>query len=188
MALQETTEPMMNHGISQLIQMAGNGDGQACYDLYEEYTRGENVTADAGMARDYLEKAVDYNNSNAQLQMGLDLLNSGKTREALDYIQLSCLNHNPEALHLLGQLYLGNVENIENRQPDVEKGILLLEEAALEGCVSAQVTLGKAFFLGKWVGRNKFAAILWLEKASAQGSEEAALLLEEACRAEGVLC
>lgn len=71
---------MLNQGIAQLIQMAGKGDGQACFDLYEEYLRGENVHKDLQTAQSYLEKAVDYNNSRAQLQMGLDLLNGGKMK------------------------------------------------------------------------------------------------------------
>lgn len=181
-------EDMLNQGIAQLIQMAGKGDGQACFDLYEEYLRGENVHKDLQTAQSYLEKAVDYNNSRAQLQMGLDLLNGGKMKEGLDYIQLSCLNQNVDAMELLGQLYLGNVENIENTAPDVKTGILFLEEAAMQGSVSAQVTLGKAFYLGKWVGRNPFYAELWLERAVENGSEEAQLLLDEMFRVQSAVC
>lgn len=179
---------MYNQGINQLIQMAGKGDGQACFDLYEEYTSGKNVHKDPKTAQNYLEKAVDFNNSKAQLQMGLDLLNGGKMKEGLDYIQLSCLNQNVDAMELLGQLYLGNVENIENTAPDVDTGLLFLEEAALQGSISAQITLGKAFYLGKWVGRNEFTAELWLERAADAGSEEAQLLLDEMFRVQGTVC
>lgn len=179
---------MLNQGIAQLIQMAGKGDGQACFDLYEEYRKGENVHQDLETAQSYLEKAVDFNNSQAQLQMGLDLINSGKMKEGLDYVGLSCLNQNADAMELLGQLYLGNVENIENTAPDIDTGILFLEEAGLQGSISAQITLGKAFYLGKWVGRNPFVAELWLERAVKAGSEEAGLLLDEMFRVQGAVC
>lgn len=168
--------------IDQLIDQAQNGDGQACLALYEEYKNGVHVSQNQYEAQNWLEKALDLNNPSAQLIKGLNSLQDGNIEDALGYLQLACDNDNPDAMNVLGQLYLGNVENVKFGKPDLEKGMELLIAAGLKGSVNAQIILGKCFFTGKWVSRDLLLSKVWLEKAAAQGSREAQSLLDEAIR------
>ena len=173
---------MTNTGIENLIVRANNGDGQACYDLYREYKNGIHVEENSMTAMDWLEKALDCDHPMAQLIMGLSLLNAGQQHDAVQYLKLSSGNGNADAMNVLGQLYLGNVENAAADCLDEEKGIELLFQAAMGGCVNAQVMLGKCYYTGKWVYQDKLMAKHWLEKAMNAGSEEAARLYEETLR------
>mgnify|MGYP004445967997 FL=1 len=178
---------MKNTGIENLIVRANNGDGQACYDLYKEYKNGIHVAENELTAMDWLEKALDCNHPMAQLIMGLSLLNAGQQKDAIQYLQLASSNGNPDAMNVLGQLYLGNVENMTDEYTDEDKGLQLLYQAAFCGSPNAQVMLGKCYYIGKWVHQDKLMAKYWLEKAMNAGSEEAAHLYEEALRVNTLL-
>lgn len=173
---------MTTTGIHTLINKANRGDGQACYELYQEYKNGEHVSADPKAAMDWLEKAIDCNHPQAQLTMGMNMLGDGNIRDAVNYLQLSINNHNADAMNVLGQVYLGNVRQVSEDIIDKDKGLHLLMQAAHAGSMVAMLTLGKICYTGKWVGKDRFAAICWLEKAAAAGSEEAQILLDEALR------
>lgn len=178
---------MTSAAIDQLIVQAQNGDSQACVDLYEEYKNGVHVDQDQFEAQSWLEKALDLNNASAQLIKGMSALHDGDIEDAMDYLELSCSNDNADAMNVLGQLYLGNVENVTISGLDEEKGIDLLIDAGLKGSVNAQIILGKCFFTGQWVTRDLFLSRLWLEKAADQGSREAQSLLDEAMRVPNLI-
>lgn len=168
--------------IDQLIAQAQNGDGQACLDLYEEYKNGVHVVQNHDLAMSWLEKALDCNYPAAQLIMGLSALQSGDITQAVEYLKLACANNNADAMNVLGQLYLGNVENVCCMQIDVDKGMELLTKAGLYGSVNAQIILGKCYYTGKWVHKDLMIALMWLQKAIDLGSSEAQLLMDEAIR------
>lgn len=168
--------------LEQLQNEAMNGDGQACYELYEEYKKGIHVDENEAAALDWLERAIDCNHPMAQLVMGLSMLNRGNISDAIEYLNLACLNHSADAMFILSQLYLGNVEKITIEEPDPEKGIELLMQSASLGDVRAQILLGKCFYVGKWVTKNAFLSSYYLELARNQGSDEADQLLDEVHR------
>jgi hypothetical protein len=168
-----------NIAIDQLKERANKGDGEACFELYQEFKNGANVKADEDEALDWLEKAIDHDHPIAQLIMGLSYLNAGKVKDAIDYLDLSCKNNNLDAMNILGQLYMGNVSGVEDVPLDKNSGIELLSKAAAGGNVYAQLTLGKCYMNADGVHKDKFMASLWLEKAAAQNNIEAAMLLDE---------
>lgn len=168
--------------LEQLRTMAVNGDGQACFELYQEYKNGIHVDENQNLAQDWLEKAVDCNNASAQLVMGLSLLSKGELKDAEAYLELAVNNGSIEAMHIAGQLYLGNIEGVSAEDTDIRKGLALLREAARKGSVHAQIMLGKCYYTGKWLHKNNLLATWYLEMAKNQGSDEAGELLDEACR------
>lgn len=173
---------MAEQRIDQLITQANQGDPQACFDLYQEYRQGIHVREDDQIAREWLEKAIDFNHPMAKLIQEMDLLSKGYVEEAIEALQAQCAQNNQDAMLILGQVYLDNVKNVHSSCVDPEKGIDLIEQAAALGNTEAQILLGKCFFTGKWVQANKFAARYWLQKAVEAGSEQARMLYDEACR------
>lgn len=170
---------MENQVIEKLRHEAENGNGDACFQLYQEYKTGSHVETDEVIALEWLEKALDKEHPIAQLIMGLSYLNAGRVKDAIDYLTLSCNQKNADALNILGQLYIGNVSGIKNAPIDKPKGVELLFDSACQGNVYAQLTVGKCFMTGNGTRKNKFFAKHWLEKASMQGNAEAAALLDE---------
>lgn len=173
---------MTGQSIEQLILQANNGDPQACFDLYQEYRHGIHVSEDDQTAKEWLEKAIDFNHPIARLIQEMDLLAKGYVEEAIGMLEVQCAQNNADAMNVLGQVYLGNVKNVGTQVLDIEKGIDLVMQAAAQGNVEAQILLGKCYYTGKWVAPNKFAARYWLEKAARAGNETASLLYDEACR------
>lgn len=150
-------------------------DGHACLLLFEEYQNESGLQA----AGDWLDEALDSNSSSAQYVAGVLDLGSGQVSEGISFLKLAAANENVQAMNVLGQLYLGNINGLETATFDLDQGIDYLIQAGLKGSVEAQVILGKCFYLGKWVSRDRFLSALWLEKAAAQGSLEAQQLLDE---------
>lgn len=177
---------MSSTQVKQLEERASNGDSQACLDLYEEYQHGLHVSQDTTLASAWLEKALDFNNKDAQLIMGMNALQAGNLEEGLGYLNLSKNNGNPEAYSVLGQLYLGNVDGI-HMDTDLDKGMELLVEAGLKGSTQAQILLGKCFYNGKWVTKDEGLARYWLQKASDSGDRTAQKLLDEVLLVRNVL-
>ncbi len=160
--------------MKQLDARARQGDGQACLTLYEQFKNESGVEA----ARDWLDEALDSNSSSAQYAEGVLQLVSGDVDNGIAFLDLSARNDNVQAMNVLGQLYLGNVNGVDSVAPDLDKGIAYLEQAAERGNVDAEILLGKCYFLGQWVKKNRFVSTYWLNKAAEQGSRTAADLLE----------
>lgn len=171
---------MSNAMIDNLILRANGGDREACFSLYQEYKNGVNVGMDESEALDWLEKAIDLEHPIAQLIMGLSFLNIGSVKDAIDYLTLASNQQNLDAQNILGQLYMGNVVGIENAPVDKAAGIDLLHSSAAGGNKYAQLTLGKCYLNGDGIVKDMFLAEIWLEKARAQGMEEADVLLDNA--------
>ncbi len=159
----------------RLDAQAELGDSQACLYLYEEYKNENGKQA----ASDWLEEALDSNSSSAQYIAGVQGLTSGNIEEGVSFLTLSAANNNAQAMNVLGQLYLGNVSGFETADFDPEKGMDYLTQAGRNGSTEAQIILGKCFYLGKWVHKDKLVSTLWLERAAKQGSKEAEKLLDE---------
>lgn len=159
----------------RLDAQAALGDAQSCLNLFEEYKNENGGQA----ATDWLEEALDSNCSSAQYIAGVLDLGSGQFNEGISYLKLSASNQNVQAMNVLGQLYLGNINGLEDVSFDVEQGIDYLIQAGLNGSVEAQIFLGKCYYQGRWVGENRLLSVLWLEKAVSQGSEQAQQVLDE---------
>ena len=170
---------MLKPAIEELKLRANNGDGEACYQLYQEYKLGNNVSLDEAEALCWLEKAIDLEHPVAQLVMGISFLNIGMFQDAIDYLTLSCQNENTDAKNILGQILVGNVKEVPDSFLDINKGFELLTSSAFSGNVFAQLGLGRIYLDGLLTKKDRFAAEFWLDKAAKQNNVEAAVLLEE---------
>lgn len=168
--------------IDQLIVQANQGDGQACFELYNEFKHGIHVDENDATAQEWLDKAIDFNHPMARLILDLDLLNTGHISEAIDSLKKECDKDNVTALNLLGQMYLGNVEGISSEWMNIPEGIELITRAANLQDTASQILLGKCYYTGKWVRPDKFLARYWLAQAAKSGLPEAEKLYFEACR------
>ena len=174
---------MTDRSIQTLIKRANGGDSDACFQLYQEYKTGAHVGMDETAALRWLEKAIDLDHPTAQLIMCLSYLNAGRPKDAIAYLNLASDNGNADAQNILGQLYFGNVCDVDAVPRDTDKALALLNESARNGNPFAQLTLGKCYMIGDGVRRDPFLSRLWLEKA-AEHNDEARMLLDEAlvCR------
>lgn len=168
--------------MEQLENQASRGDGQACYELYQEYKNGIHVAENESEAQNWLNKAIDLNHPEALLVHGLNLLSQGETEDALEYLEAAGKKNSAAAKNILGQFYLGNIDRMPEEYVNVDLGLKLLYEAAVDGCVESEIMLGKCFYIGKWVQRNPLMASWFLEMAIRNGSEEAEVLLDEVNR------
>lgn len=173
---------METRTLEQLKNQASRGDGQACYELYQEYKNGIHVAENEKTAQSWLNKAIDLNHPEALVVQGLNLLGRGKTEDALEYLENAGANHSLAAKNILGQFYLGNIDRTPMEYINVDLGLHLLHEAAMEGNIDSQIMLGKCFYTGKWVSRNEMMAVYFLEMARKAGSKEAETLLDEVNR------
>lgn len=159
----------------RLEAQAEHGDGQACLDLYEAYRQ----LPDCQAAREWLDRALDFNYPSAQYLEGVQNLSAGQVGEGIEFLKLAAENGNADAMNVLGQFYLGNITSLETADLNQELGIHYLVNAGLAGSVEAQIMLAKCFYKGKWVHKDDYLSRWWLEKAAEQGSHEAARLLDE---------
>ncbi|MFR7639744.1 tetratricopeptide repeat protein [Allobaculum fili] len=170
--------------LRQLEAQARTGDGKACLALYQEYS---NNTRDEKTARKWLDLALDYDEPRAQFLEGVYSMKVGEIAHGVQFLKLAAFNRNTDAMNVLAMYYLGNIHGISHTVIDLELGLDYLYQAANGGCPDAQIVLGKCFYLGKWVSRNKYLARYWMEKAAKAKSRLAARMLEDMQAVSGAL-
>lgn len=142
-----------------------------------EIAREALVRGDYSQARALLHPLAEGGNTEAQYLLGhmLDAGLGGETNpsQALGWWLRAAEGHHPEALFRAGLAYLYG----RGVDPDPERGLALLEKAALFGSHRAETAIGRAL-LSHARGEGHVAeALLWLGCAAEGGDREAAELL-----------
>ena len=95
--------------------------------------------------------------------------NQDDDADKLAMVQVRVEKKDPDAIYLLGNLYLGGELGL---QKDVRKAIKLYTEAAALGSVEALFNLGSAYEQGEGVGQDRTKAVHFWSKAAMQGHVE----------------
>lgn len=118
---------------------AAIGNGEAMAELAFYYENGITVEKDIKKAEDFLKDAIAYGYEEALFSLALFYLNRGKEEEALPYMEASASKGEERALYMTGMMYLYG----KGTEPDREKGIDYLQEAADQGSEEAAKELKK---------------------------------------------
>ena len=128
-------------------------------------------------ARAETERAAKAGDPKAQAALARELLTDEpdfrKNRKALSLLRQAAQKHCPEALYLLGLVYLRG----QGVTRDDSMGVQYLEAAAYLGHISAEIDLAKAYRLGLQAGRSPETdqkALYWARLAGSRGDATSA--------------
>ncbi|KTD53221.1 enhanced entry protein EnhC [Legionella santicrucis] len=146
------------------------GDVDAQMFTAAAYMYGIGVKKNSDIASRYYINAAKNGNSIAQFTLAknfIDSRNSSNRKLGLIWLNKSVANNNPQALTMLGNLY------IEGKlvDKDEDKGIELLNRAVSQGFAPAMVALGELAL----EHNQKDQALEWFNKASNQQNDQAYL-------------
>ncbi len=96
--------------VAEWRPMADRGDADAQFNLGQAYKLGRGVTANAGLAQNWYEKAAKQGHEQAQVNVGLLLYNNGRRQEAMPWIRKAADLGDPRAQYILGtELFNGDL-------------------------------------------------------------------------------
>lgn len=167
----------------------------SCYTIYVKTDKKGNETAIAEAKSEFLDpvEAIELTKTRQEARVKADLSNQEK-KDSLDDPKddpyLAELLKNAEAGDAKAQYNLGLAYYNGFKGPSVEVGagirrskIILIKntsvatdwfkKSAAQGYPEAQFILGKCYFAGNGVEKNKEEAMKWFKAATAQGSKEA---------------
>jgi TPR repeat protein len=133
------------------------------------YDEGEGVPMDKSKAAQWLQKAADQDNANAQTNLGFMYLNGEGVpmdkSKAAQWYQKAADQGYAIAQNNLGILY----KNGEVVPTDKSKAAQWFQKAADQGHAGAQYNLGLMYSNGEGVPMDKSKAAQWYQKAADQG-------------------
>ena len=165
--------------VSELEELAENGDEHAQYLMGKLWRDGPLLTPNTVNARYWFQQAAEQGHSHAQYALGKLLLSDDAEvrdpAEGMRWLETAAQNGNGYAAYRLGKEYYRG-KNIERSLTVAAKWI---DRAAQDGNQYAQYMLGKLYLMGQGVEYDKKLGIHWLTEAAAQGNAYANSLLQQ---------
>jgi TPR repeat protein len=164
--------------IKWLRKAADMGHGEAMLLLASRYANGQGADRDYDAALKWYKKASKEGISGAMVQLGVMYGNGQGVKYdphiAVNYFARAAEHEDADGYFQLGFMYLnGDVQH------DPPRAIKLLEKADEMGAVSATYLLGRAYYSGDVVSRDRTKARKYIEKSAAGGDLEARQWLRE---------
>ena len=160
-------------------EMAKEGDIFACRFMQECYDKGVGVKRNTDKAAEYQRLAADAGDEESYMPAGLYLYNNGKHGDAFRYFAKADSLGNIKASYFCGLMLLDGDEGVEQ---DKAKGLALLQKAAAEGHVAANLKLGEGFLYGNGVNIDKEKGASMIKVAAEKGNNKAQWLLANCYR------
>lgn len=129
------------------------------------YQNGIGVAKNPEEAIPFLKAAANQHSVVAQRDLGLILLNSKKSREAVDWFRLGAENGDLTSTYYYGKMLLDGLGLTAN----AKDGANYLLKAAEAGFPQAQYYVGNCYMGGTGLTKNSDQAVLWYRKAAGQG-------------------
>ena len=165
--------------VSELEELAENGDEHAQYLMGKLWRDGPLLTPNTVNARYWFQQAAEQGHSHAQYALGKLLLSDDAEvrdpAEGMRWLETAAQNGNGYAAYRLGKEYYRG-KNIERSLTVAAKWF---DRAAQDGNQYAQYMLGKLYLMGQGVEYDKKLGIHWLTEAAAQGNAYANSLLQQ---------
>jgi TPR repeat protein len=124
---------------------------------------------------EWMQMAASQGFPLAQYYLATLLAFQDRHDEAFPLYKAAAEQGSKRGLFMLGFSKLGGL----GTQQDVEGGMAILSNLALQGDVWAQITLGKEFAAGRFVPKDDASARYWYQMAADGGSQEAKNLLKD---------
>lgn len=120
-------------------ELAAKGDSDAAFNLGQAYRLGRGVAADSGQAKTWFERAAKDGHLDAQVSLGLLLMDSGSRREGLVWLTRAAERGEARALLVVGTALF----NGDDMPHDPVKGYAYVSRAAAQGLAPAKTTLAE---------------------------------------------
>ena len=164
--------------VSELEELAENGDEHAQYLMGKLWRDGPLLTPNTVNARYWFQQAAEQGHSYAQYTLGKLLLSDDvevrDPAEGMRWLKTAAQNGNDYAAYRLGKEYYRG-KNVERSITTAAKWF---DRAAQAGNQYAQYMLGKLYLMGQGVEYDKKLGIHWLTESAAQGNSYANSLLQ----------
>lgn len=118
---------------------AMKGDSDAAFNLGQAYRLGRGVAADSGQAKTWFERAARTGHLDAQVSLGLLLMDSGSRPEGLVWLTRAAKRGEARALLVVGTALF----NGDDIQHDPVRGYAYVSRAAAQGLAPAKTTLAE---------------------------------------------
>lgn len=155
------------------------GHSKAQFFLYKCYKRGLGVLKDQEKMREYILKSAQNGYGYAQLCLGYACLRGSiprlKKNDAYHWLTLALKNGYKDSLYYIGLCMINGI----GVSKDVDKGIELLKESALDGNGDAALVLGDIFEKGRLVKANANEMKRWYRAAYDMGEPSGMTKLAE---------
>lgn len=162
--------------VKWMHRWAEAGDPVGQFNLGQLYMRNDEVPEDKEKAKHWHKLSADQNYPDGQFVYGCDLLNEGKTQEALEWLEKAAQQNHLTALHDLNVIWFEGLYGLEK---DEKKGLQYLMKGVNLGAVDAMCDLGERLLNGSGMKRDYKKGKEWIEKAASLGSERAKHVLSE---------
>ncbi|MEI8209729.1 MAG: hypothetical protein WCG16_11025 [Methylococcales bacterium] len=151
--------------ISELQQLANEGDAQAQFDLALCYVDGSGVDRNVKLALEWIIKAAEQGLIHAQCALGLYYLLNGERGEIVNKILPFCIV--PGLINPVFRLAWVTVE-LEFCDSNDDLAFTWNRKAAEQGCAEAQFWLAYCYAEGLGVNQNDKFAFEWFKKSAEQ--------------------
>jgi uncharacterized protein len=169
---------------------AGQGVERAAFEIAILH-RDQLLPSDEAARRRWLTQAAEQGLDLAQMELGLDYLESADTQEslfeAMHWFERAAKQGNAPAQYQLGELYwsndrgaqfaVGGDEQAIHFSSSDTKALYWICKAAQNNLAQAQFSLGEVYVSGR-IMPNRIQSHLWLELAASNGSTDAKQSLE----------
>jgi len=154
-----------------LSRAADRGRVEAMVALSDLYNMGEGVQKNEERAREYLVRAAESFNVEANKKLG-DSYFKSDPQKALSYYEVAASGGDIDAAYISGVMY---AENFEIR-PNSQRSARLLQQAAIGGHAAAQADYGLLVYQGYGAKKSIEDAAKWFEKSAKGGDSEGQFL------------
>jgi len=154
-----------------LSRTADRGDVESMLTISQLYATGEGVPKDEARAREYLTRAAENFDIEANKRLGDSYL-ATDAQKALSYYETAANGGHIEAAYIAGVMY---AENFDIR-PNSKRSAQLLEWAAKGGHAAAQADYGLLVYQGYGAEKSDEDAAEWFRKSSEGGDSEGQFL------------
>ena len=157
--------------IRDLVKKAKSGCGEAAWEIAAHYCHGTGgVGKNDELARQWLTRAAELGDADAQCSLGVYLANEGEYDAARKWFERAAAQGHIGAMYDLGNVY-DQGHGVELNKATAAEWF---RKAALKGFAVAQNSYG--YYLSFDMGEH-VEAMTWFEKAAAQGNVQAMRLV-----------
>ncbi|MDP3846726.1 MAG: tetratricopeptide repeat protein [Pseudomonas sp.] len=163
---------------------AKQGNARAAFEIAILY-RDDLLTDDAEQRQHWLQQAAEQGLDLAQIELALDFIEAQDQLSAMHWFEQAAAQGNAQAQYLLGEQYWSDQRGVEDAaEGDVRamrysgsdaKALYWTCLAAEQDYPAAQYAMSEAYSNGRGLPVSRAQRQLWLQKAAANGHEEAIL-------------
>lgn len=170
---------------------AQQGHARSAFEIAILY-RDDLLTNDAQQRQRWLQQAADLGLDLAQIELALDFIEAQDQLEGMYWLEQAAAQGNAQAQYLLGGQYWSDERGVEDAAEGDERAMRYSSSdakalywtclAAEQNYPDAQYAMSEAYSIGRGLPPSRAQRRLWLQKAAANGHEEAMLYADNSSK------